>query len=429
MKKLVVLLGMSVLLLGLFTACNRDEVEPDIIEEVTDTIEPEDEPDVEEVVVVEEVPDLGVLEVVSPKESVAINHTSYTSFSNHDRLTDADPVRGIYVSGHVAGINSWIDELIQLAVDTEVNAFVIDVKSDDGRILFDIDHPIVDEIGAEYIAISDVEGLMDKLYANDILPIARIVAFKDPFLSKNKTDYAIKNQDGSLFVYDGISWLNPYDEATWAYIVDVCKEAAKVGFKEIQFDYIRFAATYRLNDADFGDIDPEITKLDTIVHFLEYANEELEAYDVEISADVFGAIITSNHDAETIGQHYYRMAENLDIICPMVYPSHYSLNSYGVVQPDLNPYAIIYGSMMDSNEVLGDLVLNDEVEVRPWLQAFTASYLKYRDGYEYMVYNGAEMRVQMEAAYDAGLDSWILWDAAVTYPYSAFEPSESAVSE
>lgn len=429
MKKLIVLFGMSVLLFSMFTGCDGVEEEPDTVEEVIDVDQPDIEPEVVEEVVVVEEPDLGVLEVVTPKESVSINKMAYTSVGSHDRLTVADPVRGIYVSGHVAGINSWIDELIQLAVDTEVNAFVIDVKSDSGRVLFDIDHPIVDEIGAEYIAISDIEALMDKLYANDILPIARIVAFKDPFLSKNKPDYAIKNQDGSLFVYDNISWLNPYDEATWEYIVDICKESAKVGFKEIQFDYIRFAATYRLNDADFGDVDPEITKLDTIVHFLEYANDELEAYDVEISADVFGAIITSNHDAETIGQHYYRMAENLDIICPMVYPSHYSLNSYGVVQPDLNPYAIIYGSMMDSNEVLGDLWLNDEVEVRPWLQAFTASYLKYRDGYEYMVYNGAEMRVQMEAAYDAGLDSWILWDAAVTYPYSAFEPSEPTVSE
>jgi len=345
-------------------------------------------------------------------DSVTINEDDYMTYGAIDYEVTYTPIKGIYLSGYTAGGEISRANLIELADTTEINAFVIDVKNDDGRILFDMDDPVVNEIGSVRHDIRDISAVMDDLYAHDIYPIARIVAFKDPYLSSNATDYAIKNQDGSLFYYGGVSWLNPYYEGSWEYILNVAKAAAEAGFKEVQFDYIRFEATSSLNNADFGDIDPDVTRKDIIVSFLQYAENELAPYDVKISADVFGTIITSEVDARTIGQDYYRMSEYLDVICPMVYPSHYAKGSYGAAYPDKEPYNIIYGSMMDSNEVLGDLITNQEVIVRPWLQAFTASYLGTPN---YMVYDGDAIRAQIQGAYDAGLTEWILWRASNTY--------------
>lgn len=326
------------------------------------------------------------------------------------------PIKGIFLTANTAGISSSLDNLIQLANETEINAFVIDVKNDHGNVTYNMDIPLVDEIGAEYYAIKDIDAVMDKLYDNNIYPIARIVAFKDPFLSSHVNEYAIKNQDGSLFQYKGISWISPYNEDAWKYIVDIAKEAAKSGFKEIQFDYIRFEATHALEQADFGTIDSTENRMDIIVRFIEYAQKELEPYDVVISADVFGTIIVSEVDAKMIGQNYLEMAKRLDVICPMVYPSHYGRGYYGIPAsqpPDLYPYEIIYGSMMDSNKVLDNIPEGENRPiVRPWLQAFTASYLGSGN---YMTYDGNAIKKQIQAAHDAGLDEWLLWNSGNRY--------------
>lgn len=326
------------------------------------------------------------------------------------------PIRGIFLTANTAGIRSSLDALIQLANETEINAFVIDVKNDDGHITYDMNVPLADSIGAERYAIKDIDEVMDKLYDNNIFPIARIVVFKDPFLSSHITDYAIKNQDGSLFQYKKISWLSPYNEDAWKYIVDVAKEAALTGFKEIQFDYIRFEATGSLANANFGNVDQSLSRTDVITKFIDYAMKELKPYNVEVSADVFGTIIISEIDANMIGQNYLEMGKRLDVICPMVYPSHYGRGYYGIpasLPPDLHPYEIIYGSMMDSEKVL-DLIPKGENRaiVRPWLQAFTASYLGKGN---YMTYDGEAIRKQIQAAYDAGLDEWLLWNSGNRY--------------
>ncbi len=235
---------------------------------------------------------------------------------------------------------------------------------------------------------------MDKLYEHDIFPIARIVTFKDPYLAANKTEYAIKNKDGSLWTYNRVPWLNPYNKDTWKYVIDVAKEAARVGFKEIQFDYIRFEATKELNYVDFGGLDT-VTREEIILEFLDYANAELKPLGVEITADVFGIVINSEVDAKVIGQDYVEMAKRLDAICPMVYPSHYGYGFFGIPKgqhSDLYPYKTIYGSMEDSNEELAVIPEGEHVAtVRPWLQAFTASYLGTGN---YMTYGREAIRLR-----------------------------------
>lgn len=353
--------------------------------------------------------ELTPVPVVDLADYMTVDEVSTAVFSKYQ------PIKGLYVTGNSAGIPSRLDGLIELADTTEINAFVIDVKNDSGYVTFDVDLPLVNEIGAENYAISDINEVMDKLYDHGIYPIARIVVFKDPLLSSAKTDYAIKNKDGSLFQYKGFSWVNPYYKPGWEYVIDVAKEAAKVGFKEIQFDYIRFEATQSLENADFGHIDTSIDRKQIILDFLDYANAELKPYNVKISADVFGTIITSEVDAKMIGQNYVEMSKRLDIVCPMVYPSHYGRGYFGLpasAPPDLYPYEIIFGSMSDSNRVLSVLTPEEAPIVRPWLQAFTASYLPAG---EYMTYGADAIRKQIQATYDAGLTEWILWNPSNKY--------------
>lgn len=266
---------------------------------------------------------------------------------------------------------------------------------------------------------------MDKLYEHDIYPIARIVTFKDPYLAKNKQEYAIKNKDGSLWYYKKVPWLNPYNTDTWDYVLDVAKDAAKRGFKEIQFDYIRFEATKTLNNASFGGLEAGRDRKAIILEFVEYAMEELKPYGVEVSADVFGTVITSDFDAKIIGQDYVGMSRELDVICPMIYPSHYGYGFYGTPagqHSDLYPYRIIKGSMEDSNEELSVIPEGEnKATVRPWLQAFTASYLGAGN---YKVYGKEAIREQIQATYDAGLEEWILWHAGVRYNDGYLLPKE-----
>jgi hypothetical protein len=356
-------------------------------------------------------------DIKSNDNSLEVGFDDYIDTPNINyRLYKKTPkVKGLYVNAHTITQKEKFNSIIDIANTTEINAFVIDIKDDDGKITYNMNNKESDDIKAERVTIKDIDGLMDRLYENDIYPIARIVAFKDPYASKNIKDYAIKNKDGSLWEYGGITWLNPYNEGAWNYVINVAKEAAKAGFKEIQFDYIRFEATKKLKHAYFGEIGETKNRMETIAHFVEYAMKELEPYNVKVSADVFGTIITSKVDARAIGQDYLKMAEMLDVICPMVYPSHYGKGFFGIPKnkhSDLYPYETIFGSMTASNKKYEELKGKRAAIVRPWLQAFTASYLGSGN---YKAYGGEEIRAQIQAVYDAGLDEWILWHAGSKY--------------
>lgn len=408
----------------LISGCAKSDDGIEVTEDTLTTIESEA---VEEVdVKIDEVVEMEEVDVIPVITEVVYDFDTYDEVASppSESFSGDEPIRAIYVSAYAAASEGWIDSLIDIADTTELNAFVIDVKNDYGHITFDVDLEEADEINADRNIITDIDALMDKLYDHDIFPIARIVTFKDPYLAENKQEYVIRNQDGSPWYHNGVEWLNPYNRDTWKYIVDVAKEAAKVGFKEIQFDYIRFADSNKLYDADFGGLDT-VSREEIIVEFVDYAMEELKPYGVDVSADVYGIIISSEVDAKVIGQDYIEMSKRLDVICPMVYPSHYGYGFFGIPagqHSDKYPYMTIYGSMEDSNEELAIIPEGDHVAVvRPWLQAFTASYIGSGN---YIVYGKEAIRAQIDGAYDAGLTEWILWNAGVKYNSSSFLPKE-----
>lgn len=335
------------------------------------------------------------------------------------RSDDRPKVKGIYVTGPMAG-NAAFDNLLSLVDETELNAMVIDIKNDAGEITYKMNLETAQAMNACINYISDIEGLMKRLKEHNVYTIARIVCFKDPYLAVNYPNLALKKPDGTAIVDGhGIAWVNPYKEQVWRYLVDVAKEAAKLGFDEVQFDYVRFPIGTDADAADYG-VDMTIyTKQQAITDFLQYAKEELHKEGIPVTADVFGTIIGNETDVKQVGQDYRVLAETIDAICPMVYPSHYGNGVFGLAVPDAKPYETVLAAMQDSAQELADIPVNEQAVVRPWLQAFTASWVE-----GYISYGGEQIRAQIQAVYDAGYEEWILWNASNKYSADGLKSQE-----
>ena len=175
---------------------------------------------------------------------------------------------------------------------------------------------------------------------------------------------------------------------------------------------------------DFGDEAEGIGKIEIITEFTEYMYENLVPQGVYVAADVFGTVIDNETDQAIVGQDYVQMAQYLDYICPMVYPSHYYGGSYGISIPDAEPYNTIYAAASSSVQELKAVPEADCAHVRLWLQGFTASWVP-----GHISYGREEIRAQIKGAYDAGYDEWIVWNAAVNYQPEAFLTDAEAETE
>lgn len=334
---------------------------------------------------------------------------------------DPVKVKGIYVSGPAAGI-AKMDELIDLVDQTELNAMVIDVKNDEGKVTYKMQSDRVQELETSVGYIPDIKNLVDKCKEKDIYLIARIVAFRDPYLAEKRPEWAVHDGDGEIFRdKNGMAWVNPYNRELWDYLVEVASQAAADGFDEVQFDYIRFSTDIKEEEVDYGPEAEKIDKIEIITEFTKYLYENLVPCGVYVAADVFGTVIDNEIDQKIVGQDYVKMAENLDYICPMVYPSHYHNGAYGIVVPDADPYATIHAAAVSSARQLQAVPEEDCAHVRLWLQSFTASWLP-----NHIRYGPEQIRQQIKGAYDAEYEEWILWNAAVNYqPDSLLTPEEA----
>ncbi|MDU1911520.1 putative glycoside hydrolase [Fusobacterium sp.] len=321
-------------------------------------------------------------------------------------------VRGIYVTSNSAALTKRVDDFIALSKRTKINAFVIDVKEDDGTLLFKM------EAGEKYnpnanrrSPIKDINKFMKKLKDNNIYTIARIVSFKDPTYAKANPDRAIITKaTGKPFTNsDGVIWVSPHDRYLWEYNIAVAKEAALAGFDEIQFDYVRFPAS------NGGKLDKELdyrnskkeSKPETIQKYLQYARQELEPLGVYIAADVYGQV-GSLPDDMALGQHWESVSNVVDYICPMIYPSHYGKGVYGLSVPDAEPYKTVYRSTQDSMNRNANI--DTPAMIRPWIQAFTARWVK-----GHITYGPEQIELQVKALKDLGINEYILWSPTNKY--------------
>lgn len=409
----------------------KDAVQPVDVEEIEADLEPEeekepqtDEPeeaaDIEENTKTEQTKepeeDLEQEKDNEPQEPEMQPDELLAEYLANDPRTPTE-AKGIFVTGPVAGTATTMPKLIELVETTGLNAMVIDIKNDAGEVTYKMGLPLAQEIGAEVPYVADMPALIQTLKEKGIYLIARIVAFKDPILAEQKPEYAVKNADGSVF-YDNndLAWVNPYNEQVWDYLIDLSREAAELGFDEIQYDYIRFSTAQGISEADFGSEAEGRTKQEAISGFLTKAYETLAPMGVYVSADVFGTIICNESDGKLIGQDYVEMAKHCDYICPMVYPSHYVNNAYGISVPDAKPYELINAAVADGEAKLAAATETDDsihiAKQRPWLQAFTATWVQ-----GHISYKGRQLEDQIQGAADAGVNEWLLWNAANNYDH------------
>lgn len=321
-------------------------------------------------------------------------------------------VKGIYLTAYSAKNPKTFGELVGLVDRTELNAMVINVKDDWGYITIDMDHPLAQAAGAIDPQFKDGKEFTAFLRSKGIYSIARVVTFKDSFVPKYRPEMATASTRGGIWRdYNEVSWLNPYDKGAWDYLVKVGKAAALAGFDEIQFDYVRFPTDGNMSLLTYPGKDSR-EQMQVIADFLTYARKELRPYGVWVSADVFG-LVTSLYDDLGIGQHLEEISEGVDIISPMVYPSHYIPGNLGLSSPNAMPYETVYRSMLDAKGRWEKAGQTGKVVMRPWLQDFSWGH----------PYGPKEVRDQIQATYDAGYNEWILWNAANVYTEAALKPA------
>lgn len=324
------------------------------------------------------------------------------------RVSKPEHVRALYLNAWATGSSRRLDQLIALAQRTEINAFVIDVK-EGGEISYRSAVPLARQIGADQAHIPDVRAVLRRLREAGIYPIARIVLFRDARLADARPEWAVQHQDGGEWVdRDGHHWVDSFNRHVWDYNIAIAREALQLGFSEVQWDYVRFPdVPQSLMRTARWPAQEGRTKADAIREFLQYSRDQLNEYDVPITADVFGLTVSVRNDMG-IGQLWEKMVDVTDVLLPMVYPSHFARGSYGIPHPNADPYQTVLKAMQFA--VRRTEGVENAAGIRPWLQDFTLGSPRY---------DAAHVRAQIDAVRDAGLTEWVLWNPGSRYTEDA----------
>ncbi|MAF59720.1 hypothetical protein CL631_02670 [bacterium] len=331
-------------------------------------------------------------------------------------LKTPEAVKAVYMSQCVVGTPSFRKKLVNLIEETELNSVVIDVKDYTGKLSFDTNHPLLKDSVSDECGAYDMKEFLGELHEKGIYTIARITAFQDPYYTSIRPDLAVAKGSATSTVwkdYRGLSFIDVGATEFWDYLVAIGEETYKVGFDELNFDYIRFPSDGDMNDIyypfseEFVVSDPDLGKARVVRGFFSYLSKKLRPTGAVLSADLFG-MTTTNKDDLNIGQILEYADPYFDYIAPMVYPSHYPPSFLGLENPNKNIYKVIHYSMSEGVKRLTK-ASSTPSKLRPWLQDFDYG------GY----YGKEEVREQIQATYDTGLTSWMLWDPANIYTREA----------
>ncbi|WP_304543749.1 putative glycoside hydrolase [Sulfurimonas microaerophilic] len=315
-------------------------------------------------------------------------------------------VKALYLTFWGASNNSpRFKKALELIEKTDVNAVVVDVKNEYGSTLFWTKFKQANSYGAHLKRTNrDIEKFMKLLKEKNIYTIARVVTFKDELQASNNYEYAIKKNDANKTIWrnhDEMAWVDPYDKRSHEYAIRMAEEAAKVGFDEINFDYVRFPAKAGLC---LSQKNTQENRIKAIGNFLDLAQERLRKYGVFISVDIYGNVCWSKDD-NGIGQTIDSLAKHADYIAPMLYPSGFASGSFGKKYPAKHPYIVIYRSIKHIEYKISPK------RVRPWLQYFK----DYTHSKVY--YQKEEIQAQIKAADETHTNGWMLWSPSSKYDF------------
>ena len=312
-------------------------------------------------------------------------------------------IKGIYLNSYDFLNSEKMSSIKTIIDETVVNTLVIDVKTDHGHLMYESNVQESYEINNERVKFNKA-SLKELKTNHNIYLIGRVVAFQDPLFAKTYEESSVFNsKTNSIFSKNGQYFLDPSDQKSRNYVLNVAIEACRLGFDEIQFDYIRYPDTIHKNlvyeeESTFNN------RTRNINSFLDEATEILHGEGCLVSADIFGYVLQTRSD-NGIGQHLETIVKSVDFISPMVYPSHYSNGSFGYQYPNKYPYEVISAALNDG--------LSRGIEIkqlRPYLQGFW--------------HTTEDVRLNIKAAEDMGLD-WIIWNNSSMYDANYFTKIES----
>ena len=343
------------------------------------------------------------------------------AFSPRPPAPAVEPVRGIYVNAWAFGTRKFY-QLMDLVDSTEVNAFVIDVKDDTGYLTYRSAVPTAVAIGAnQELRAPDAASRIAALKTRGIRPIARIVVAKDPLLATKKPEWAIRHVKGGAWSdRKGTHWVDAFNDSVWVYAAELAAEAVRMGFVEIQFDYVRFPdeGKARMASAVYPARRSSETSRAGIARNLQLLAARTRALKVPFTIDIFGLTTTAEDDMG-IGQYWEDLVSAADVVLPMVYPSHYGQGVYGVARPNAAPYTMVKRALEDGLRRSKALAPKKTAEIRPYLQAFTLGLPRYTPEH---------VREQIRAAKDAGIEGWVLWNPRSVYSRGYFRPDSAAAA-
>jgi hypothetical protein len=324
------------------------------------------------------------------------------------RLAPVRP-KAVYLSAYGVADHTLRDAALALQGTTAINALVIDVKGDSGvtpyrSLARDVSGAASHAAGA-IAHPPDLPELLRTFHARGLYVIGRIVVFKDDALARAHPEWAVRDAAGEIWQdREHQRWIDPTSRAAWQHNYDIAEEAARMGFDEIQFDYLRFPDA---NGLRFAEPNTEANRVAAITGFLTGARERLRPYNLYLSADIFGYVCW-NSDDTAIGQRLDALGTVVDYVSPMLYPSGFTWGLPGCRKPTEHAGEIVARSLAEAKRRTG----MDGVRFRPWLQAF-------RDyAFDHRPFDADEIRAQVDAADAEGTDGWMLWN-----PRNRYDPA------
>lgn len=319
---------------------------------------------------------------------------------------DAQSVRAIYVRGDNTSPARLAAEVAR-AKAAGANAVVFDVKDVIGVVNYRSDVPIVEELRQYPPPIPSLVKTIRFLHDQGFYVIARTALFQDENLARKRPDLAIKDAgspSGILLVKGRPLWVDPGRPEVRQYNFGLVIEMAGLGVDEIQFDYVRYPAEGNLKQVTYYDVKNVEDKTGHLKRFLELSHTFLEGSGTRLAIDIFGVVAWGEDaDVRTTGQRIKELAPHVDVISPMLYPSHFNAGFDGYTNPADQGFHFYNDGVRRVLEMSGG---SSGPVIRPWVQAFKWRVTNYNELY---------VLDQIKGTTAGGGVGWMMWNAANDY--------------